>query len=188
MYFLFPTLFLDEMLRQLNSTKPERSPLGPCKVPWKKPVVAAIEGACVAGGLELALCADLRVGAEDSYYGVYNRRFGIPLIDGGTYRLPKVIGQGHANDMILTGRRVDAAEAKTMGLINRVTEPGNTLERAIDLANEIIAGPLIPMLNDRQAIYTNLGARNAQEAVENEFEKAPETVFIIYEDHFNELN
>lgn len=166
----------DEMLRQLTSIKPERSPLGPCKVPWKKPVVAAIEGACVAGGLELALCADLRVGSADSYYGVYNRRFGIPLVDGGTYRLPKVIGQGHANDMILTGRRVDAAEAKTIGLINRVAEPGNTIERALDLANEIITGPLIPMLNDRQAVYKNLGAKNAQEAVENEFEKAPESL------------
>jgi len=87
------TKFFLDALELLNRLKTDQSPMGPCKFHWKKPVIAAIEGACVAGGLELALCADLRVGSKESYYGIYNRRFGIPLIDGGTARLPLVVGK-----------------------------------------------------------------------------------------------
>ncbi|HEY0822245.1 MAG TPA: crotonase/enoyl-CoA hydratase family protein, partial [Ramlibacter sp.] len=99
-------------------------PMGPSRLLLSKPVIAAVSGAAVAGGMELALWCDLRVMEEDAYFGVYCRRFGVPLIDGGTVRLPRLVGMGHAMDLILTGRKVEAAEALGMGLANRVVPSG----------------------------------------------------------------
>src|SRR5207253_5883326 len=96
-----------------------------------KPVIAAVEGYAVAGGLELAVWCDMRVAATDAVFGVYCRRWGVPLVDGGTIRLPRLIGHSHALDLILTGRGVSGAEARAMGLVNRLTEPGRALEEAI---------------------------------------------------------
>lgn len=146
---------INEVINLFKQLKRDQSPMGPCKFHWNKPVIAAIEGACVAGGLELALCADMRVGTTDSYYGIYNRRFGVPLIDGGTVRLPRLVGEGRALDLILTGRRVESEEALSMGLINRVVSPGESISEAVKLANEITAHPTLPMLNDRKSLFDN---------------------------------
>ncbi len=100
-------------------------PMGPSRLLLSKPVIAAVSGAAVAGGMELALWCDLRVMEDDAYFGVYCRRFGVPLIDGGTVRLPRLVGMGHAMDLILTGRKVEAAEALQMGLCNRVVPSGS---------------------------------------------------------------
>ena len=152
----------------LKTLKADQSPMGPCRLQWTKPVIAAVEGACVAGGLELALCADLRVGTTDSYYGMFNRRFGVPLVDGGTVRLPRVVGHGRAMDMILTGRRVEAEEAERMGLINRLVEPGTAIDAAVKLANEITSHPTIPMLSDRKSVYENISAGSFNDQMNNE--------------------
>ena len=109
-------------------------PMGPSRLLLSKPVIAAVSGAAVAGGMELALWCDMRVMEADAYFGVYCRRFGVPLIDGGTVRLPRLIGMGHAMDLILTGRKVEAAEALQMGLANRVVPKGGAREAAIELA------------------------------------------------------
>ena len=129
------------------------APMGPTRLRLSKPVVAAVAGAAVAGGLELALWCDLRVMEEDAYLGVYCRRFGVPLIDGGTVRLPRLIGMGHAMDLILTGRRVEAAEARQMGLVNRVVPPGQAREAAIALARQLAAFPQATMRADRDSAY-----------------------------------
>ena len=126
-----------------------RGPMGPTRLRLTKPVIAAIEGAAVAGGMELALWCDLRVMAEDAYMGVYCRRFGVPLIDGGTVRLPRLIGQGRALDLILTGRTVHAAEALSIGLVNRVVPSGQALAAACALAEEIAAFPQATLRADR---------------------------------------
>jgi enoyl-CoA hydratase len=128
-------------------------PMGPSRALWPKPVIAAIEGPAVAGGLELALLADLRVASETAVFGVYCRRWGVPLIDGGTVLLPRVIGQGRALDMILTGRPVGAAEALQFGLANRVVPAGEALAAAVALAKEIAAFPAVTMLNDRASAW-----------------------------------
>jgi enoyl-CoA hydratase len=116
-----------------------------------KPVIAAVEGYAVAGGIELALWCDLRVAAEDAVFGVYCRRFGVPLVDGGTVRLPRLIGQSHAMDLILTGRGVSGDEALRMGLANRITAPGNALAEAVALAVEISKFPQVCMRSDRRS-------------------------------------
>lgn len=108
-------------------------PMGPTRLVTEKPVIAAVEGYAVAGGLELAVWCDLRVAARDATFGVFCRRWGVPLIDGGTVRLPRLIGQSRALDLILTGRPVSAEEGLAMGLVNRVCEPGKALETALDL-------------------------------------------------------
>jgi enoyl-CoA hydratase len=126
-------------------------PMGPTRLALGKPVVAAVEGYAVAGGLELAVWCDLRVAAEDAAFGVFCRRFGVPLIDGGTVRLPRLIGQGRALDLILTGREVGAAEALAMGLVNRVVPTGTTLDRAVDWAQELAALPQACLRNDRRS-------------------------------------
>jgi enoyl-CoA hydratase len=133
-----------------------------------KPLIAAIEGYAVAGGLELALLADLRVMASDAVLGVFCRRFGVPLIDGGTVRLPRIIGQGRALDMILTGRPVQAEEALQMGLVNRVVAPGASRAAAEQLASEIAAFPQRCMLADRASAYAQWSLPFA-EALANEF-------------------
>ncbi len=116
-------------------------PMGPTRMDFSKPVIAAVEGHAVAGGLELALMCDLRVAARGAVFGVFCRRWGVPLIDGGTVRLPRIVGAGRALDMILTGRAVDAEEALAFGLVNRVVEDGRALAAAQELAATIAAFP-----------------------------------------------
>lgn len=124
-------------------------PMGPTRLRLSKPVIAAVEGFAVAGGLELALWCDLRVAARGATFGVFCRRFGVPLIDLGTVRLPRLIGQSRAMDLILTGRPVDAGEALAMGLANRVVDDGEALDAAIALGRQIAAFPQSCMRNDR---------------------------------------
>jgi enoyl-CoA hydratase len=124
-------------------------PMGPTRMNFTKPVIAAIEGHAVAGGLELALMCDLRVAARSAVFGVFCRRWGVPLIDGGTVRLPRLVGAGRALDMILTGRAVDAAEAMSFGLVNRVVADGAALTAALELAATIAAFPQDCLRADR---------------------------------------
>ena len=127
--------------------------MGPTRLLLSKPVIAAVSGAAVAGGMELALWCDLRVMEEDAYFGVYCRRFGVPLIDGGTVRLPRLIGMGHAMDLILTGRKVEAAEALQIGLCNRVVPRGQARDAAIALAHELAKFPQATMRADRLSTH-----------------------------------
>ena len=128
-------------------------PLGCTRMLLSKPVIAAVEGHAVAGGLELAAWCDLRVAAEDAVFGVYCRRWGVPLVDGGTIRLSRLLGHSHALDLILTGRGVSGDEAKTMGLANRLVARGETLAAAQELARSLTAFPQMCMRNDRQSSY-----------------------------------
>jgi enoyl-CoA hydratase len=128
-------------------------PMGPTRMLLEKPVIAAVEGYAVAGGLELALWCDLRVAASSAVFGVYCRRWGVPLIDGGTVRLPRIVGQGRALDMILTGRPVVADEAQRIGLADRIAADGNALPAAIELAKQIAAFPQICMNSDRLSAF-----------------------------------
>ncbi|MES2491430.1 MAG: crotonase/enoyl-CoA hydratase family protein [Pseudomonadota bacterium] len=132
-------------------------PMGPSRMQLSKPVIAAISGFCVAGGLELALWCDLRVADETAQFGVFCRRFGVPLIDGGTVRLPRAIGMSRAMDMILTGRAVAAPEALSFGLVNRLAESGSLLASAEKLALEIAAFPQLCMRNDRRSAFDQWG-------------------------------
>jgi len=124
-------------------------PMGPSRMRLSKPVIAAVEGFAVAGGLELALWCDMRVAARDAVFGVYCRRWGVPLVDGGTVRLPRLIGESHAMDLILTGRGVSGDEAQQMGLANRIVQPGQALQAAKELAMQIAAFPQRCMRSDR---------------------------------------
>jgi len=133
-------------------------PMGPTRMLLSKPVIAAVEGHAVAGGLELAVWCDLRVAARDAVFGVYCRRWGVPLIDGGTIRLPRLIGQSHAMDMILTGRGVSGEEALAMGLVNRMVEPGKALDAAVELAGSIAKFPQRCMRSDRLSSLTQWSA------------------------------
>jgi enoyl-CoA hydratase len=128
-------------------------PLGPSRMALSKPVVAAVEGNAVAGGLELALWCDLRVAARGATFGVYCRRWGVPLCDGGTVRLPRLIGQSRALDMILTGRGVGGEEAAAMGLVNRLCEDGSALDDALTLATALSRLPQRCMRSDRRSAY-----------------------------------
>jgi enoyl-CoA hydratase len=123
-------------------------PMGPTRLDLSKPVIAAIEGHAVAGGLELAIWCDLRVAARDAVLGVYCRRWGVPLVDGGTIRLPRLIGASRASDMILTGRAVEADEALAIGLVNRIAAPGAALDDALVLADQLAALPQNCMRSD----------------------------------------
>lgn len=136
---------------ELYTDMSKTAPLGPTRMQFKKPVIAAIAGHAVAGGFELACLCDLRIMEEDATLGVFCRRFGVPLIDGGTQRLPRLIGLSRALDLILTGRPVNAKEAFEMGLANRVVAKGQSLNTALQLANEIASFPQQCMLNDREA-------------------------------------
>ena len=126
-------------------------PMGPTRMLLGKPVIAAVEGHAVAGGLELAVWCDLRVAARDAVFGVYCRRWGVPLVDGGTIRLPRLIGHSRAMDMILTGRGVGAEEAFAMGLVNRLAQPGGALEGALALARELADFPQRCLRADRRS-------------------------------------
>lgn len=127
-------------------------PMGPTRMTLSKPVIAAISGYAVAGGLELALWCDLRVAEEDAVLGVFCRRWGVPLIDGGTFRLPRLIGESRAMDLILTGRPVPAPEAYAMGLVNRLVAPGTARTAAEQLAAEVAGHPQTCLRNDRAAV------------------------------------
>ena len=127
--------------------------MGPSRMHLDKPVLAAVEGYAVAGGLELALWCDMRIAAEDAVFGVFCRRWGVPLVDGGTVRLPRLIGQSHAMDMILTGRGVSGPEALAMGLANRLTKPGRSLEEAVSLAETLSKFPQRCLRGDRLSAY-----------------------------------
>jgi enoyl-CoA hydratase len=126
--------------------------MGPTKLDLSKPVIAAIEGYAVAGGIELAMWCDLRVASTDAVLGVFERRFGVPLVDGGTVRLARLIGQSHALDLLLTGRPVGGPEALSMGLINRLVPPGQALRASIELAEQIASYPQTCMRNDRRSL------------------------------------
>lgn len=128
-------------------------PMGPTRMLLRKPVIAAVEGYAVAGGLELALWCDLRIAAASAIFGVFCRRFGVPLIDMGTIRLPRLIGQGRAAEMILTGRAVDAREALAWGLANEVVEDGGALPRAIALGQALAALPQAALRGDRLSMH-----------------------------------
>jgi enoyl-CoA hydratase len=128
-------------------------PMGPTRMLLGKPVIAAVEGHAVAGGLELAIWCDLRVAAQDAVFGVFCRRWGIPLMDGGTIRLTRLIGHSHALDLILTGRGVSGEEALRMGLANRLVPPGEALPEAVALAKELASRPQAALRNDRLSSY-----------------------------------
>jgi enoyl-CoA hydratase/carnithine racemase len=141
-----------------NTVQPDGDgPMGPSRMMLSKPVIAAVEGYAVAGGLELALWCDLRVAARDAVFGVFCRRWGVPLIDGGTIRLPRLIGHSHALDLILTGRGVHGEEAHRMGLANRLTEPGDARRVALELAAELSALPQVCLRADRASSYEQWG-------------------------------
>jgi enoyl-CoA hydratase len=132
-------------------------PMGPTRMRLSKPVIAALEGHAVAGGLELALWADLRVAADDAVLGVFCRRWGVPLIDGGTVRLARLIGQSRAMDLVLTGRAVEAGEAYAFGLVNRLCGPGEALASAVALAHELAALPQVCLREDRLSLLDQWG-------------------------------
>ncbi|MBX3213240.1 MAG: crotonase/enoyl-CoA hydratase family protein [Labilithrix sp.] len=144
------------------------APLGPTRMLLSKPVVAAVSGHAVAGGLELALLCDLRVADETAVFGVFCRRFGVPLIDGGTARLPRLIGLSRALDLILTGRPVGAQEALAIGLANRVVPAGEARSAAEALAAEIARFPQATMRGDRKSAYASTGL-SLEDAIANEF-------------------
>ena len=150
-------------------------PMGPTRMLLSKPVIAAVEGHAVAGGLELAIWCDLRVAARDATFGVFCRRWGVPLIDGGNVRLPRLIGHSHALDLILTGRGVGGDEAVSIGLVNRLVEPSTALEHATALAREIAHFPQRCLRNDRLAAYDQWGAP-LPAALQIEFEHGLDTL------------
>jgi enoyl-CoA hydratase len=150
-------------------------PVGPTRMLLAKPVIAAVEGHAVAGGLELAAWCDLRVAASDAVFGVFCRRWGIPLMDGGTLRLARLIGMSHALDMILTGRGVSGEEARMMGLANRLVAPGTALAAAKDLAKQIASWPFAAMRSDRAACYEQWSMAIPQ-ALRNEYDHGMATL------------
>ena len=152
----------------LDADLSHTAPMGCTRLALSKPVIAAIEGHAVAGGLELALWCDLRVAAEDAVLGVFCRRWGVPLIDGGTVRLPRLIGESRALDLILTGREVHAPEALHIGLVNRVVPRGMALEAAVQLAQQIAAHPQTCLRNDRASVQAQAG-RPWRDAMQQEF-------------------
>jgi len=140
-------------------------PMGPTRLTLHKPVIAAVEGYAVAGGIELALWCDLRVAAEDAVFGVFCRRFGVPLCDLGTVRLPRIIGHGRAMDLILTGRAVPAPEALALGLVTRVTAPGAALSSAVALAHQLAALPQVCLRSDRMSALEQWGLSEEEAAI-----------------------
>lgn len=161
-------------LKEIGEGRPNRlepegdGPMGPTRMRLSKPVIAAIEGHAVAGGLELALWADLRVAARNAVLGVFCRRWGVPLVDGGTVRLPRLVGESRALDMVLTGRAVGAEEAERIGLVNRLSEPGSALPDAVALGRQLAALPQTCLRSDRASLLGQAGMEEA-EALRREF-------------------
>lgn len=145
---------IDELASDVDG---EMGPLGFSRLFVSKPTIAAVAGFCVAGGLEIACWCDLRIADETAVFGCFERRFGVPLVDGGTQRLPRIIGLGRALEMILTGKPVSAREALASGLVNEVVAPGQSLKRAVELAQTLAKFPQMSMRNDRHAVYAGLG-------------------------------
>ena len=162
-------------LRQLPKLR-DSGPLGPTRLQLSKPVIAAIEGWCVAGGVELAAWCDLRVCGEGARFGCLERRWGVPLIDGGTYRLPRIVGLGRALDLILTGSEFDAAEAYDIGFAARVVPDGGALEAAVAVAEQIAASPWPAVVHDRMSVYEGLGMELAG-GLANEDRHGREVIF-----------
>jgi enoyl-CoA hydratase len=150
-------------------------PMGPTRMLLDKPVIAAVEGHAVAGGLELAAWCDLRVAARDAVFGVYCRRWGVPLIDGGTVRLPRLIGMSRALDLVLTGRGVSGEEALHMGLANRLVDSGTALDAALVLAHELATLPQHCLRNDRRSVYEQIGL-TLDDALAHEFRFGADTI------------
>ncbi len=142
-------------------------PLGPTRLQLSKPVIGAIEGWCVAGGMEMAALCDLRVAGDTARFGCLERRWGVPLIDGGTYRLPRIVGLGRAMDLILTGREFDVHEAAAIGFVQRVVGPGHALAAAVELAEQIADFPWTSVVHDRLSVYEGLGM-GLEDALANE--------------------
>ena len=159
----------------LDADMEHDGPMGPSRLQLTKPVIAAVEGYAVAGGIELALWCDLRVAAATATFGVFCRRFGVPLIDGGTVRLPRLIGESRALDIILTGRPVGAEEALALGLANRVVATGEARTAAVALARAIAAFPQVCMRHDRASVRAQSG-RPFDEAMAREFALGLETL------------
>jgi len=149
--------FADGRGNNISTDMDVDGPMGPTRMLLDKPVIAAVEGHAVAGGLELALWCDLRVAATDATFGVYCRRWGVPLVDGGTVRLSRLVGHSHALDLILTGRGVSGDEALSMGLANRLCEPGEALDRAVALGQHVAGFPQVCLRNDRRSSYDQWG-------------------------------
>jgi len=154
----------------------DSGPLGPTRLELSKPVIAAIEGWCVAGGVELAAWCDIRVAGADARFGCLERRWGVPLIDGGTIRLPQIMGLGRALDVILSGREFDAAEAEGMGFVTRVVPTGSALTAALELAGVIAGSPWPAVVHDRASVYEGLGL-TLSEALANEDRHGREVIF-----------
>lgn len=154
-----------------RSEEPSIGPMGPSRLQIQKPVIGAVAGYAVAGGLELSLLCDIRVAEEDAVFGVFCRRWGVPLIDGGTVRLQAIVGLGRALDMTLTGRPVKADEALTMGLANRVVPKGKALEEATAIARQLLRFPQLCMKADRESVYYSAyRATSFEDALRYEFE------------------
>jgi enoyl-CoA hydratase len=162
-------------LKDLPRLQPS-GPLGPTRLQLSKPVIAAIEGWCVAGGLELAAWCDLRVAGESARLGCLERRWGVPLIDGGTYRLPRIVGLGRALDLIMTGREIGTGEAAAMGLVDRVVPDGKALEEAVALAEHIASFPWNCVVHDRLSVYEGLGL-GVDDGLVNEERHGREVIF-----------
>jgi enoyl-CoA hydratase len=171
-------------LKAMRSGDPDRvtrvapdgdGPVGPTRMLLSKPVIAAVEGHAVAGGLELAAWCDMRVAADNAVFGVYCRRWGIPLMDGGTIRLARLIGHSHALDLILTGRGVHGEEAQRMGLANRLVPPGEALPAAIALAHDIASRPQAALRSDRRSSYEQWSLP-LEDALLNEYEHGMATL------------
>jgi enoyl-CoA hydratase len=155
-------------MNRLNTDMSKDGPMGPTRMSLSKPVIAAVAGYAVAGGLELACWCDLRVAEQSARFGVFCRRFGVPLIDGGTQRLPRMIGMSRALDMIITGREVTAQEAHAMGLVNYLVDDGKARDEAERLAREIAELPQKCLRSDREALYRGFDL-DFQEALKLEF-------------------
>jgi len=164
-----------EQVNPLNEDLSDVAPLGPTRLTLSKPVIAAISGYAVGGGLELALWCDLRIAEEDSVFGFFERRFGVPLIDGGTYRLPKIVGLGRALEIILEGREIHAEEAQVIGLVNRVVPKGKALEEARKIAFKISSFPRVCLEGDRRSVYAGMDL-DLRSALELEFKNGMETL------------
>lgn len=162
-------------LKDLPRLRPS-GPLGPTRLQLSKPVIAAVEGWCVAGGIELAAWCDLRVAGESAVFGCLERRWGVPLIDGGTVRLPQIVGLGRALDWILTGREVPAAEAERAGFVTRLVPDGTALDAAVALAAGIAEKPWTCVTHDRTSVYEALGL-GLEEALANEDRHGQAVIF-----------